>query len=321
MTTPDQTGGDGSGGDDATAVQLVSQLAQQQAQQRHADAQREARREHPEFVLDIDVSEVIYTMPPRVLPLQHIDFERLTTQLYDKWGLVPDPSNLKLDAFLESRSLEEVAAMRKLELMQQLVRSNDPNVAFSSGKYPVSDFEFVPVLSVRLNFESVIVKVAGVSRVAEVVAAEAVEAVWAAAGAARPWSAIEPHLQRVGYATGTRIDLGTPFEALLSAPTRTFLDEQMIAGPRYAAHMGHYHARPTLGPRPNAVCTYALDEVILRVSWFDPETGLNSTTNMKFTVTSKADYRSGIVRVWSELPYDIHVACLTGLIAAIRENA
>jgi hypothetical protein len=320
MTSPDQPGGDGAEGKDATAVQLVSQLATQQAQERHAEAQREAQREHPDFVLDIDVSEVIYTMPPRVLPLQHIDLNRLTTLLHEKWGLLPDPSNLKLDSFLESRSLEEVAAIRTSELMERVVRSTDPNVAFTSGKYPVSDFEFVPVLSVRLNFESVIVKVAGVSRVAEVVAAEAVEAVWAAAGAARPWSAVEPHVQRVGYATGTRVDLGAPFEALLSGPTRAFLDEQMIAGPRYAAHMGHYHALPTLGPRPNAVCTYALDEVILRVSWFDPETGLNSTTNMKFTVTSKADYRSGIVRVWSELPYDVHVACLAGLISAIREN-
>jgi hypothetical protein len=314
---PTATSGDGA---DATSAQLVSQLAQEQAERRHAEAQRAAQREHPDFVLDIERSDVVYTLPPRFMPLEHVEFDKLRRLLHDKWGLTLDLSSLKLDAVLGPRSIEQVAGLSEDELMQLVLRSGDPNIAFGAGKYPVSDFDFVPVLGVRLNYESVMVKVAGVSRVAEVVAAELVEAVSTSAGAARPWSDIEPHLQRVGYATATRINLGAPFEALLSTPTRRFLDEQMIDGPRYAAHMGYYHARPRLGPPPRAVCTYALDDLSLRFAWFDPETGVSTATNMKFSVTSKADYRSGIVLVWSELPYDIHVACLEQLIAGIREQ-
>lgn len=301
-------------GEQLSAAQLVSQLARKEAQERHEEAQREVRVERPSFVLDIEESDVYYTLPPRVIPLRYVDFDRLSRQLAEKWGLVLDPAAMNYDPLHATIPPDEFVRLTVPERTQLLLKSVAPNLAFRAGKYPVSDFEFVPILDVRINFESVVVKVAGISRVAEVVAAEIMEAIVACSGAVRSWREIERDLQRAGYATRTKVDLGVPFEAFLGPAVRSFLDDEMVEGPKYALHMGHYYARYDLKPPPRATATYALHRLRFQFVWFDPETGVSMATPMNFDVTAKSDFRSRIVSIWSELPYDIHVRALGVLI-------
>jgi hypothetical protein len=309
--------------DDTTepaASVLASQLAEE-AQRRREEAQKEAQRENPDFILDVEQSEVLYTVPPRLLPLRYVDYGRLSRQLGEKWGLAIDSSGTRYDTLLVSHSREQIASMTEDEMMHSLLRSEQPDIMFRSGKYAVSDLDFVPIRLVRLNFESVLVSVAGVSRIAEAVAEEVFETISASAGAARSWRTIEPFVQRAGYATRTKVQLGVPFEAMLGPATQTFLKEEMVAGPNYASHLGLYYSHNGLGPAPQAMTTYALDDLVLHFAWFDPQTGTSAHSDIRFSVTSKGDFRSGIVSVSSELRYDIHVECLRRLTAALRASA
>jgi hypothetical protein len=194
-----------------------------------------------------------------------------------------------------------------------------PELNFKAGRYRVSDFEFIPILTVQINFESVHVAVRGISRVAESVAQELVETVSASAGASRSWAGIEPEVQLVGYATRTRVNLSpNAFEALLSPGFRVFLDEQITGGARYGAHAGAYNARHGLQPPPRAQLTAALDDVVLLLTLFDPDTGNSNQARLGFSVMTRSDYGSGIVSVSSQLPYELHIEMIGALIAALR---
>jgi hypothetical protein len=301
---------------DPSAAQLVSQLAQD-AQKRQELTQQAAQQETPDFVLGVEQSEALYTMPPRFLPLRHANYATLSQILDSKWSLTLDSERTALAPALSTVGREQLGTLTETEVMDHVLKSSRPEIAFRNGKYPLSDFDFVPIRGVQISFESVLVSVGGISRVAEAVAAEIVEAVWSSAGATRPWSAIEPYLQRRGYATRTKVDLGCPAEKLLSPTVLKFLDDEMIDGSKYATHMGHYLASAQGQPPVNTMSTYALDDLVIAFAWFDSNTGMSTRASLKVEVASFSEYRTGIVSVSSELPYDMHISCLEKLIQAL----
>jgi hypothetical protein len=304
--------------DAPTTADLVGRLAQERdAQEREQLTQQAAQRELPTFVLAIEQSEARYTIPPRLLPIAHVDYEKLRVILSEKWQLSPDPEYTKLGGILASMPRDQLGQVPESELMRRLLKSSRPEIGFELGRYPLSDFEFVPVLGVQITRESVLVSVAGISQVAEYLVTEMVQAIWASAGVMRPWSDIEPEVQARGYATKTKVDLGAATEQLLNPKLIDFFNNEVLAGAQFASHMGLYLARHDNKPPPQAVTTYALDDLQLKFATFDPATGTTTNSKITISVTSLADYQSGIVSVASELPYDVHIQCLEQLIASV----
>ena len=300
---------------ESTSGQIVSKLAQD-AKRRDEITQREAQREQPAYILDVEQSEVGYTIPPRFLPLSHVDYAAFTALMQERWALVPDLSHVRIDpTALTNVSPEDV----EQQVFKHLAKGGRGNIEFGSGRYAISPTEFVPIVRVSINYESVLVGVAGIGRVAEAVAQDVYEALCASAGVSRSWSEVQKEVQQVGYGTRTRVDLGSTdaFEKMLSPAVRSFIDTRMLNGERYAAHSGTYHRRDALKAPANAVLSVALDDIVFRLARFNPETGMAIQTDLRLTVTSRGDYHSGIVSVISELPYEIHVQWVGELIELV----
>ncbi|HVL93923.1 MAG TPA: hypothetical protein VM264_11350, partial [Acidimicrobiales bacterium] len=173
-----------------------------------------------------------------------------------------------------------------------------------------------PIVSVELSREVILVRVQGVSKVAELIAAEVVEAMWRSAGASKKWSEIEPHIQLVGYATGTVINLGRKFEDLLHPSISGFSSQITSETGGLAFSMG-----PQKGPAyqragtPSiaSVGVATLERLSLLFQRFDLQTGQHFETNLTFSVRARGEKGTGIVYVTSELPFEKHVQLLQDL--------
>jgi hypothetical protein len=60
-----------------------------------------------------------------------------------------------------------------------------------------------------------------------------------------------------------------------------------------------------------------MDDLTIHISRFNPITGSAEDSNLRFSVTANNDYRSGRVRVTSELPYEQHIEFLASLFKVI----
>lgn len=306
------------------SADLVSDVAKA-SKERQKSTQRAAEEKPPEYILEVEQSDVAYTVPPQMMPLGHVDYEVFVREMRDRWDLDPDLSSLRLDPSAPQKISKEVESTGEdfeAALMRHALKDRDAELMFRGGRYRLSESDFVPINAVKVNFESVIVSVGGIEKVAEAVAAEIFELIAASAGLSRPWKITEEQIRVVGYATKTRVDLGPQdgFENLLSQNAINFMGSEMVAGERFAAHYGSYHSRDGL-KAPDETATslsWALDDLHFYISQFDRRTGMVRQGQIRFTVTGRGDYRSGVVSVWSEFPYEIHQRFLGKLIEATQ---
>jgi hypothetical protein len=304
-----------------SSAQLVSRVAHS-SQERQESAQQAALREPPQFILDVEQSEVIYTLHPKHIPLPYIDFAKFAHALRERWGLSLDVRTLKVAPTVLQRLSADSQADEEVfqrEVMRHVLQEREPSFGFHGGKYPLSKSEFVRILTVKLNFESVLVAVAGKSQVAEAIAQEVLELVNESAGADRPWSVLEQEVRLIGYATKTRVALGpsSAFERLLSPRFLTFLEGDVVDGERFGAHAGSYYVKNGEIQLPDLRVVYGLDDLVVRITSFDEATAGYKETHLRFSVTARSDHHSGIVSVSSELPYDIHEKFLGRLIDSL----
>jgi hypothetical protein len=310
--------------EEESPANLVSRVAQS-SRQRQESTQREAQRERPPFILDIERSEVAYTLSPKFLPLAHIDYEAFIKLLEQKWSLSLDVSSVKLDPTILQRIAGEGHSTDDAlggAIVRHALQTGKPELSFIKGRYPLPKSEFVEIPAVTLNFETVLVSVSGISQIAEAVAQEIVELVNATAGADRRWEAVSGEVQVVGYATRTKVNLGSEaaFEHLLSPTLLTFIENHVESGEQFGAHAGGYYARNQLAPAPKPIVSVGLDDLTLRISNYDDVTGQVRQSDLRFSVMSRSDLRSGRVSISSELPYDVHEACIEALIQTLGDD-
>ncbi|MFF1338116.1 hypothetical protein ACFVYT_09415 [Streptomyces sp. NPDC058290] len=261
----------------------------------------------PDFILEVLQSEVrIVLHPPMGLPFTEIDPTDLAHRMEDTYGSTVGP--IDLGPLLQQTGREELAKISMDDALKRLVKLQNGHVVlrFAGGKFPVK-YDFVPLISTVIDFESILVRASGTSSVAELVGQEVAEMVWASAGAEKRWTEIQSKLQLVGYATATKVDLGFPVEKLVSADLDKFFTEQVLAGEKFAGAMGDRSYRHNYRPSREFFGNVHLDELHMRVKKYDPLTGDSDTFMVKFSVMARGDYGRGLVRITSELPYDTHV--------------
>ncbi|NUK57932.1 hypothetical protein HRW10_11645 [Streptomyces lunaelactis] len=223
-------------------------------------------------------------------------------------------AQLNVAPLLNKFSGEQIAHMCTDDALKELMRAKDSDVVirFEGGKFPIQ-YDFVPLLSMEFNFESITARVAGQSVVADVVAKEFAEMIWTSCGVTKRWDKISEKLQMIAYATATKINLGFPLEELLSNSVRIFLKEQALAGNKFAAEMGTLSARHSFGKSGNVSVVSFVDEIHIAFKKFDQETGRSEDNLMRFSVTARDEYGTGIVNVSSHLSYGQHVEFLEQL--------
>jgi hypothetical protein len=283
------------------------------ARERRLAAERESTREKPAFLTGIEQSEILYTFRPLAMPYSTVDPVALSAKLEDIYGL--RLARLDLSPLLNKMSKDQVLHLETSEALKAIVRAPESQLRWEDGRFPLRN-DFVGIRGVSINFESILVVVAGVSEVAEVVAQEIVELMWRLSGAKKAWQDVQQGLMLTGYGTATRVDLGFASESLLAREFTDFLRDKLENGPSYARYMG----RQATPDEQSVVAVSGLDELHMKVSRFDPSAGNSSTSMVRFSVTARSDFRRGRMLVTTEMPFDKHMDFLGEIFDAIRPH-
>lgn len=281
------------------------------AAERRREAQPALDNPLPPWLLEVIQTEVVYTINPRVFPLRVAAFGALTDLLKEKYSL----------RFARPRgAMYGRSDVSDQDVAAALIQSNE-RVRFENGRFMRTAIDFSVIRSVNFDFETIHVVVEGVSKIAELVIADVAEMVWAAAGAQKKWDDIHAGVQLIGYATSTLVDLGISFETFLSPAVRGFCDDHLLEGERYSLETGRRSARHQFGVSPTLKAIWALDEVTLRVFLFDQMTGRSESTRIDVGVVSRDSMGTGRVRVYSELPFNMHLECVDALRSSLGSKS
>lgn len=274
------------------------------AEQRRRLAQPSLSKSLPEWILEIGLTEALYTLSPRVLPLKQISFAALADILKRRYNVRfkrPD-----LGPFVPADVTDD-------QIGQSILASADPELTFTDGRFPRTTNDFVVIRRIQINDESILAGVQGTGEVADLIVAEVAEAIWGSAGVTKDWSSIEPSVQLKAYGSGTIVDLGWPFEDMLSEGLRGFVQERITSDGGFANSMGRLSARHQFLPNGDFTSLATLSEVTLKVHLFDRKTGRPDSARLHFSVSTKDTEGTGIVLVSSELPFADHVQLLSEL--------
>jgi hypothetical protein len=297
----------------------MSQLISSVARERRERLREEMTRPQPDFILNVSQSEVFQTFELRMMPLAQADPSNFVHSVEETYSCRLAP--LDLAPLLGVMSGDELVKLDPGEALERLFRldSAEFTLSFKNGRFPTR-YDFVPIRSISLNYESILVSVQGVSAVAEVVASEVAELLWAAAGVVKRWDDIEGGLQQKAYATGTKVDLGFPLEALLKSPVQDFVTEDIASPNGFGASMGGLKKRHGFKAAPSYAIAATIDELHLKVNRFDTLTGQEWESYLKFSVTSRGDHGQGVCLVSSQLSYENHVSLLEALRKRVMEQ-
>lgn len=277
------------------------------ARRRREDAEKESIVPPPNFILSVQQSEFSLVLDPQAVPLRYADPDTLLSLIDSYYSATLESPDL--GALIRSTSFESVQAMPFAERLKRAWALTDGNIQFENGKLPTK-YGFVPIRSIYIDFEKVIVSVAGITSLAEAVAYEVLELMWRSAGVERRYSEIEDAVRLVSYATVTGADFGDSANRVLGDTFRGSLTREFSQGGQFAGAFGSRSHRNNFKPSTNVVSSVTLDELHIQVSQFDRDTGASYTGLLKLSVRAKDDHGSGRMTIASHLPYEEHVALL-----------
>lgn len=275
------------------------------AKKRRADAESIAETYSGSIIQSVDRSTVTYTFTPLAIPYQQVDYAAVDEALMNLYKITR--KNPDFSPLLREMTPQQLSNMGEGERFRSLLQNTNSQITWESGQYPLKN-DFVEISFLSVNFESVKVAVKGQSQVAEVIVKEFMELLWQSTGIKKSYLDLSSKLQLRGFSTQTRLQLDSPIEDVLRPTFMDYLKENLAEGHRFAAHMGMV----SNSERP-VYATIAVDDLILRVATFDPQTGAGRTHRLSFRVTAASDYGTGRVVADSELPYDQHVKLVAGL--------
>jgi hypothetical protein len=269
----------------------------------------------PPWLESIDAGEITYIFRARALPFRQMDPQAFTQALREAYGLTL--GRLDLSPLLTQIPREELARLSEREMLEHLVRTEGGQLTLTNGKFTQRN-DFYAINIVNIDFESIQVQVAGPTVVAEAVAQDVAEMVWAAVGVTKQWPAIESNLMLIGYGTSTRVNLPGGSHLLLNPGLWAFLQGNLNEGPAFAKDLA-----ATPAPAPGAAQTDqvvgvpTLDSVEIRIGILNLTTGSEEPASLEFDVRARSDHGSGRVRVTTQLAYERHVELLGALVEAL----
>ena len=143
---------------------------------------------------------------------------------------------------------------------------------------------------------------------------------WASAEADRSWEEIEKNLQKKTFGTSTRVRLGFPPSQLLSPDFGKFIDEQVIAGPRYGRMMASRSDRDDFGPPQNSEESWFVDELQVMVSRYDKTSRTHENEIFRIGVGRKDFQGTDVVDIDSHLEFEEHVKFVEALIKQVSPS-
>ena len=297
------------------SIELLGNLAQKRRQ----EVQEESVRPQPSFLESIDRSMTMYYFRRRVLPLAQLDTDNFLAFVKGNYGCIldsPDRSQLR-----NKVSTEELLSLSDEEILQRiLVQTDSKAFSLSGGKFPLKmKTDFVPILSISVNFEYIAAEVAGITQVATTIVEEIFQLLSAAAGSdKRADDAAELRIV-ARYGTATRVALPFPAEHLMSDELNGFIRNRLLDGEKLAARTRPLTRKNNFSPADvSAVVTF--DDLTLTAHTQDKQTGHGESHDLRFSVTARSDHGAGNILVSSTMNYDDHIRLLELLIDDLGGN-
>lgn len=291
-------------------LELITRVAEQ----RRREAQPVFDRKYPDWLLDVAQSEVRYTIRHRYMPLTQVSFPDFKNLLYAHYNV----KFKKPDLVPFHDKIPGVLGMTEDDLGSLVLRSRNPLLGFEEGRFHVSRDDFIIIKSITITEESIYVVVSGVSQVAELVAKEVGEFIWASTGVQKRWEDIEKGVDLVGYGTGTIVDFGFSSSEFLSDSFRSFVREQVLGGAHFASSMRSYSPKLGVNAGNRVQSIYTLEKLDLLFHHFDSLSGRTESTTFFLSPTDRSSKGSGVLLVASELPFDKHIDCVGSMIERMR---
>lgn len=267
----------------------------------------------PPWLEQTEKGEALYTFRPVALPYRLMDPHAFVEALRDAFGLVL--GKLDLAPLLATISREELVRLNERDLLGHLTRSIGGRLTFTTGRFAQRD-EFYAIPFVWVNFERIHVQVTGPTVVAETVARDIAEMMWAAVGVTKQWPAIEPRLINVKLGTATRITLPAGADSLLNPRLWKFLQDNLNDETKFARDFGAIPA-PGRGEQSKVVAVPNVDNIIISIGVLDLISGYQEDASLTFDVTARSDHGRGRVLVSSDLGYERHMELLGHLIDSL----
>lgn len=269
--------------------------------------------EAPSFVLEILRSEVLFHVSSRGLPFSRINVMALFDILREKYRLeLSESSEL-------GKILSSMGSTRVEEIIRSLISGKNIDLEFKGGVFKLAE-SLVSIDSVRIHNEGVFVKVDSSTYAAESIAREILADLWVASGDEVAKEKLEKHILLKTYGTATKIDLGFPFEALLSRKLIGFVENKIVNDGGYINGMGSRSSINNYGPPKEISTSYNLDDLELDFHRFDKQTGRVETATLRIGVMTRSEQRTGIVFISSQMELKEHCELLSDLLASLQED-
>jgi len=302
--------------DDATPI-LTDDAFSVLARERRERAEQQAAIPKPDFVTDIEQTEVAYTFRPSALPpLAQVNLKDLADSLKASFKVKLEPIDFS-PLLRKGLTMDQLAAMDEATRIDQLMSIAESRLRFTSGRFPLRN-DFVPIRHISIDFERIYVSVGGHTGIAEAIAEDVFESLWRQVGTAKRWVDAQSKVVLVGYATGTRIVAPFSAELLLNPRLSKVLRDAFSSESRYVDTIGAFQPIGSGHGVLSAVAT--LDQLTIRVSKFDSRSGESYQSELVFNVTARSDHGTGQMLVTSELKYEDHVELLRGVIEALTQS-
>jgi len=294
---------------------------EKEAERRRKEATDKANVPLPSPIKEIVSTSVTYTVDPRILPFSLVDGKRLTEVLNDKFRLTFKLPEVNAEAMrmlgLESQNLTEES------LLRVVLKAANPQLLFENGRYPTGPSSFVPIEYIAFTRENIIVRVSGVTEVAEVVAADSFGALWESTGALQNWDSpdVQGKVQMISFSTTTKVDVGTGVRSFLNPALCSYLDSNVNEGAKLASKMNTYSRYDGFKPSDSMMGSWSFEEMYINVHSFDSTTGLAETSKLHIDTQTKDERGRGMINLSSSLPFDDHVKMVEEIVNGLKEQS
>ncbi|WP_407565843.1 hypothetical protein [Streptomyces sp. 184] len=287
---------------------------EQDAESRRRDILQTLEQEPPDVVQSVDMTTVVLTMNPKMLPHEDIDAEVLLGTIEEKFHLNIDPP----EVLSHVREISEASDWSKLEILKFALRQKD--VDFSRGRVSIGRNSYVSITAVSVTSEKILVMVDGRTEIGEYVAAEVFEAMWRAAGAPKRWESreVQENVQLKSYGTLTRVNLGCDLLTLLAPSFVGFLNSNLRDG--MAAEMISRSSHDSFAAPADVVSTFNVDELDFKVNVFDQRTGRAEQSMIKLSVMNRDDMGRGVFNFFTELPTELHFELVERMASVVQQE-
>lgn len=293
---------------------LISEFAAK----RSAIVESESAKAPPDYLESIDGATVDYNLRSVALPLAQVDVLTFLESMAEGYGTTLSP--VAPGELIRQLPADKLYQMSQADLLSLVFkRDSVKQVVFEGGRFPLK-FDFVPIRSIAVNWNSIHVSVEGSTRIAENVAQEVLQLIWAAAGSRRGWDDLAVHQVAVGYGTQTRIRLPLEFNKLLGTELQSLIDDHLLANENFAASMRPLEKANSFSATRRVASVVSLSALSFRIDTMDLQNGVAHGGALSFHVPTRADVSSGTIAVSSALGFDDHMRLIRAFLDLLNHD-